>query len=318
MESLTKYRQNEETIRRMVQKFFPETTMKKYRELTEGYFNAAYEITLADHREVILKIAPRQDMRVMTYEKNIMYSEVSAIDLAGKNPGIPVPKILGYDPGRTVCESPYFFMEKLEGSSLHAIRDTLTKEEIGKIYEEAGRIGARINQISCPCFGYPGQREYQGQEWDQVFEKMLHAAVRDARAGEVDMKIQLDPLWEAYEKDRAFFQEVTEAKLVHWDCWDGNIFVKNGRITGIIDWERCIWGDPLLEVGFREYDKNLSYQKGYGKTSFTRQEEKRILWYDVYLFLLVSLECEYRKYDTMEMYGWASEMLGKQLEKIVR
>ena len=31
---------------------------------------------------------------------------------------------------------------------------------------------------------------------------------------------------------------------------------KTGRIPGVIDWERCLWADPLMEVGFRTYDGN--------------------------------------------------------------
>ena len=27
--------------------------------------------------------------------------------------------------------------------------------------------------------------------------------------------------------------------------WEGNIFVKDGEISGIIDWERAMWGEPV-------------------------------------------------------------------------
>ena len=48
-------------------------------ELKEGWFNVAYNVKLADGREVVLKIAPPQDVEVMSYEKNIMYTEVTAM-----------------------------------------------------------------------------------------------------------------------------------------------------------------------------------------------------------------------------------------------
>lgn len=82
MESLTKNKQNRETISKMVEKYFSPLKMKNYRELTEGYFNIAYEIHLSNEEQVILKIAPLKEMRVMTYEKNIMFSEVEAMKLA--------------------------------------------------------------------------------------------------------------------------------------------------------------------------------------------------------------------------------------------
>ena len=69
MESLTKNKQNKETISKMVEKYFTPLRMVSFHELTEGYFNMAYEIHLSNGEQVILKIAPSKEMRVMTYEK---------------------------------------------------------------------------------------------------------------------------------------------------------------------------------------------------------------------------------------------------------
>ena len=33
----------------------------------------------------------------------------------------------------------------------------------------------------------------------------------------------------------------------------------------------------------------------------------------IYAVILFSLECQYRQYETMDMYEWASEMLAKQV-----
>ena len=54
------------------------------------------EIHLSNEEQVILKIAPLKDMRVMTYEKNIMFSEVEAIKLVIRNGEVPVPQIIYY------------------------------------------------------------------------------------------------------------------------------------------------------------------------------------------------------------------------------
>ena len=65
MESLTKNRQNEETLRRMVGRFFHPLELQSYKELTEGYFNVAYEVTLSSGEAVILKVAPAEGVRVI-------------------------------------------------------------------------------------------------------------------------------------------------------------------------------------------------------------------------------------------------------------
>ena len=68
-------------------------------ELKEGWFNAAYNVRLADGREVILKIAPPPDAEVMAYEQNIMATEVAACAWCGRTPAIPVPEIYFFDHG---------------------------------------------------------------------------------------------------------------------------------------------------------------------------------------------------------------------------
>lgn len=77
-------------------KFFHPLELTSYKEVTEGYFNVAYEITLSNGENIILKVAPAKDTRVMTYEKNIMYSEVEAMRMVAHNEDIPAPKVLAY------------------------------------------------------------------------------------------------------------------------------------------------------------------------------------------------------------------------------
>ncbi len=316
MESLTKNRQNEETLKKMVDHIFHPLELQSCKELTEGYFNVAYEVTLSNGKTVILKVAPADGVRVMTYEKNIMCAEVQAMEKIREHDGIPAPKMLGYDNSHTICKSPYFFMEKLDGSSLNEIKNSLSQEQLNDIYTETGRICREINNIVCPCFGYPGQAGFQGTDWYTVFRKMLEAGISDARQGSVDLKIPVDELLWYLERDKDVFIEVAEPRLVHWDLWDGNIFVSDGRITGLIDWERCIWGDPLLEVGFRSHSDSALFKKGYGINGITEPEKRRILWYDIYLFVLVSLEYEYRKYETKDTYQWATHMLVELFKKL--
>ena len=52
-----------------------------WKELKEGWFNVVYDLRLADGREVILKIAPPADAEILTYERNIMETEVGSMRL---------------------------------------------------------------------------------------------------------------------------------------------------------------------------------------------------------------------------------------------
>ncbi len=104
--------------------------------------------------------------------------------------------------------------------------------------------------------------------------------------------------------------------LVHWDIWDGNIFVEDEKLTGIIDWERCLRGDPLMEVGFRSYAQSVDFLRGYGIEEYTEEEKRRILWYDLYLLMIVAQEPVYRGYETADSYHWATALLREKYAEL--
>ena len=314
MESLTKNKQSEETIRVMVNRAFGENSVKHIQELKEGFFNVAYEVELVNGKSVILKIAPKPESLIMSYEKNIMFSEVDSMKLVAQNTDLPVPKIYYYDNSHEVCTSDYFFMEKITGKSLAALSDELEPDVKAKLMMEIGKMNAKINGICGKKFGYYGQPDMQGEEWYGTFCMMVELAFADALKLGIDLKVSKLELLERLEKDKQAFMEVKTPRLVHWDLWAGNIFVKDGQITGIIDFERCLWGDELMEVGFRTYGSDDDFLRGYRHDKLTPNEKIRARWYDIYLFLLVGLEYDYRHYDSDESYVWATEMLTQYMK----
>ena len=132
MESKTKNKKTREQIERMAARAFGGITLADgadaVYELKEGWFNAAYNVRLADDREVILKIAPPQGSEILTYEKDIMVTEVSSMRMVRENPAIPVPEIYYFDQARDLCNSNYFFMAKLEGDNLEHVKKSLSTE----------------------------------------------------------------------------------------------------------------------------------------------------------------------------------------------
>jgi aminoglycoside phosphotransferase (APT) family kinase protein len=102
---------------------------------------------------------------------------------------------------------------------------------------------------------------------------------------------------------------------VHWDAWNPNFFVKDGRVTGIIDFERALWAEPLMEAQFRQFsDAVTASMRGYGKTSFTAAEEQRNHLYALHLALVMHTECFYRNYDTDNVFNFSRQYLGANME----
>ncbi len=298
--SITKGTVTEETLDHMVWKAFGEKALE-IRELKEGYFNIAYGVRLRN-RHVVLKIAPSPEIQVMTFEKNIMYSEVNSMGLVSRRGEVPVPRVLFYDDSKSVLDREYFFMEMLRGQSLSSLQDTLPKEQKEEIYRQLGLYTRRLNQIKGERFGYYGQPDRQGEDWYTVFRDMVRDTFADARRKDIAMPVEEGKIMGLLERDRAIFEAVKTPRFVHWDIWAGNVFIADNKIEGIIDFERCLWGDPLMEVGFRNYEYNSAFYEGYGTETLTREEKRRARWYDVYVALLWCLETDYREYDNRDFY----------------
>lgn len=316
MESKTKNRKTREQVARMVERAFNGLTLAAVddavTELKEGFFNAAYNVRLSDGRDVILKIAPPPEAEVMTYEQNIMSTEVASMRLAGQNPAIPVPEIYYFDSARDLCDSDYFFMEKLGGENYGIIRRTLPPETQAQLDEEIGAIVRAINEFTGTYFGYPGNSELRADTWKEAFLKICDSVLEDGRRKNADYwQFDVSEIREVIEKYAPALEAVTTPRMVHWDAWDLNFFVKDGHITGLLDFERVLWGDPLHEAQFRPLfgEGVTGYMRGYGKTSFTYEEEQRNHLYTLHLALVAKTEGYYRHYETDEMANWAYNLM---------
>lgn len=307
--SITKATVSEEMITKMVQKAFG-CGPKEITELKEGFYNVAYWIEL-DDRTVILKVAPSPEVEIMTYEKNIMWTEVDSMRMVKEKTAVPVPEIFFYDDSRELINRPYFFMEALAGQNFSTAMETMSEEEKATIFRLAGKYTKELNQITGSKFGYYGQPDRQGENWYNVFRSMVLDAFSDLERKSIAVPVEKEKLLAMLKADKECFAGVTTPKYVHWDIWAGNIFVEDGKVTGIIDFERALWADELMEVGFRTYDYSREFFEGYGREKLNEEELCRARWYDMYLFLLMRSECDYRGYDHRWHYDWSGEMIEK-------
>lgn len=314
LESATKNRQSLETIEKMTAFAFPGLHADEVTELGEGCFNAAYAVRLSDGRETVLKIAPPIDFPIMSYERNIMRAEVEGMRLAREKTDLPIPEVYCYDGSRTLCPSEYFFMSRIEGRSFSAVSGEMSGREKTAVEFASGEMNRKLNGITGERFGYFAQPEKQGPDWFHVFSGMLRDIFLDAEKMKISLAVRFDTVRQLLSGTRGAFGEVTVPRLVHWDLWAGNIFVKDGRVTGIIDFERCLWADVLMECGFRSGGRSPDFMRGYGMKTLTEPQKIRIAWYDLYLFLIMSMESEYRNYPTLDQKVWAEERVRKSLD----
>ncbi len=289
---------------------FPDKQVTEIKELTEGMCNVTYSIAFSDGSESILKVAAKDRSGNTSNEVNLMRAEVTAMKLVAEKCSFKVADVQYYDTSNTICDGNYFFMEKLEGDNFHFVKEKMSEEEISAIGKELGRISRELSTIQNPDFGFLGE----DTRYDSLYafvKQMLTNLISDAERRNVDILYDGRTLLDQLEKEESAFREVKKASLVHWDMWEGNVFVKDGHVSGIIDWERAMWGEPFMDDRFRMHNRDKYFLEGFGQTSFSEDELKRLRWYDIILYLTMMIEVFYREFEDKGQYFWAREMLEK-------
>jgi len=287
-----------------------------YEEMKDGMYNTAVLLELEDGFRCVLKAAPPDHIRVLRYEIDIMRAEVESMRLVRAQTAVPVPEIYAYDTSRRFLESDYYLMEYVPGTSFHKLRPDLTTEEQANIQREMGRMAREINSLTNPAFGYFARSEMPGVTWRDCFAHMLQDILKDGIEMDVALPMPYADLFAHLEKHFDSLDEITTPRLVHWDLWDGNVFVDplTRKVTGLIDFERSLWGDPLIEVFFMDMDAQGACSQGYNEDMLSRPVQRtRRLLYNAYLFLIMIIECYYRQYPTDDQEKWVRVEFDKVL-----
>jgi aminoglycoside phosphotransferase (APT) family kinase protein len=148
---------------------------------------------------------------------------------------------------------------------------------------------------------------------------MFDDLLADGEARRVPLPLDYAALRARVEAVTPVLDEVQTPQLVHWDLWDGNIFVDgpSGRITGIIDFERALWGDPLMEFQYRTLETTPAFRLGYGRSLLeSPTAPARRTLYNLYLYLIMIIECSYRAYETDDQEQWARQQLLAELARL--
>ncbi|MGN0794280.1 MAG: phosphotransferase family protein [Aristaeellaceae bacterium] len=316
--SITKNRQTPEVLRSLCAAAFPDRSVSAVTELTEGLFNAAYRIEFTDGDAAVLKIAAADSSGLLSNEINMMQAEITAMQLAQQY-GLPyVPRVRYTDFSRTRCSGSFFFMDCLPGRSLNSCRNELSAQVQAHVQHQVGALQRRLTSIHSDHFGLLGDAHGFGSQYELV-RYLFSNVLRDARARQVDLPFSDAELFSRLEGDRTIFDDVALPSLVHWDMWEGNLLVENGELSGVIDWERAMWADPLMDDRFRRHNRNAAFLEGFGQTAFSPAEQGRIVWYDLFLYTTMVTECFYRLYENKEgMLSWLRLLLNASWADVIR
>ena len=279
-------------------------------ELKEGWFGTAFGLKMPDGDEFVLKIAPSPAIRLLRYERDLMKAEIEVTDLVRTMSRLPVPSLLAYDTSHDMLPHDFFIVTRLDGQPMSQVRDSMSDEARDQARSQVGAHLRELHEISGPQFGlFNGP---PSQTWPEAVAGLFAWLQSDAE------DLAVPGVQGAFKVAASLYdalEEVTRPRLIHWDLWDGNIFVRpeSGEITGYIDFERAMWGDPLMEANFYEPSEALLHSYGERFQSKTCRTRRRL--YTLYLSLVMVVESTFRKF-TQEHEAGSRDFLERALADI--
>ncbi len=318
--SISKTRIDRAQAERIARRSFPDRTLTGLTECTDGWFNAVHRLGFGDGSTAILKVAPPPDVRVLRYEHDIITTEVETLRLLGERTDLPVPEVLAWDPSGEIVPSPYFVMTACPGVPLEGRRVHLDPDQSAAVDAQLAAFVATVNTIVGDHFGRPEPSAPRCATWADAFGLLVEDLLADATDASVVLPRPVAELQSITSRlvDDAL-GEATEPRLVHWDLWDTNVFIDPDtlEVVGVIDFERALWGDPLMEAQFVGRRSHDAVVEAYGTPLFDLpgSVDRRGL-YDLYLYLVMVVESAYRNYDTDDIEQLGRAMLGLTLDEI--
>ncbi|MBQ8334503.1 MAG: phosphotransferase [Clostridia bacterium] len=306
MESVSKNKLTDEKIREITENAFPGCTLSASEEMTAGMCNALYKVTLSDGRKTVLKVSSPGMYGKATNEQWLMETEIAAMKLA-ETAGIRAPRVLFYDDTMTRCTGKYFFMEYAQGTLMSAMKDA-PEETKKKLQFQMGEAVRKIGEIKNDKFGIVSS----GITFDSlhgVVYQLISNVVGDLMRNDAELGVPGETILAQLRADKPYFDEVKTPSLVHFDIWQNNIIVQNGEIAAILDWERALWAEPLMEDRFRDYGMHPDYLAGFGQTEFSPNEQRRLIWYNIWINLAFMGERYTRGYMNEEQYSRVRERM---------
>ena len=292
--------------------------------LGDGEFNAAYKVTCDSGTDYVLKIAPPEDAPVLSYEYNMMESEVFWYGKMKENTDILCPDIYASDFSCKIIKSNCFIMEMMEGEPLW--KCDFTPKESERVQEAKIGMLAKIHCVTNDGYGY--RQSGLHANWYEALRSMADNLVKDCKKlgyetpdGEVFIRL-IDK-----NKDNLMG---APCRMVNFDLWDSNVLYNNGKLVWI-DPERGFWGDPVADfitigkgqkapLAEKKAELDIYNRTANEKIELTRDTEIRYACAVAYLALIEEVE-KYVRYepdhpnyirntvDARDMYDMAFEVM---------
>ncbi|WP_349876983.1 aminoglycoside phosphotransferase family protein [Micromonospora sp. HUAS YX12] len=268
--------------------------------LSGGGFAAVWWVRLTDGRDVVLKVGPPPHVPLLRYERDMIGAEAHYLRLvAARAPEVPTPMLLHH--GRHPDLGDWLLMARLPGRTLWDLSQA--GADVGPLRAEFGRTLAALHTVTGERYGYDGDRACAGT-WRDAYTAMVDDMLADAADWAVPLPVPASRIRELVGRHAAVLDAVDRPALLHFDGWAGNVLAVAGpdgapRLTGLVDGERYLWGDPLMDLVspllFRRAedepdDPLVRAYRAAAPFPLDAGARRRLGLYRLYLYLLMTVE----------------------------
>jgi fructosamine-3-kinase len=155
-----------------------------------------------------------------------------------------------------------------------------------------------MHALTARQYGYLGAHRPMDPQptWWQAFRAMWNALLDDtvvAGGYSAQEAEGMRTLLDAYASE---FARPAPAALLHMDVWSQNILVdEEGTVTGLVDLDRALWGDPEIEFAVLDYCgiSEPAFWEGYGqerdRSPAAQIRQRFYLLYEVQKYVAIHL-----------------------------
>jgi len=272
-------------LSRLVVRCCPELDgqVESFEPIRTGKFNTSYWVHTR-RQDYVLRVAPPPGTVLLFYERDMMRQEPEVHALVLARTQVPVARIVGYDFSRTLIDRDFLLMERLPGrpwtEAWHVDSD--------EVLRQVGACLAQVHRIHGKLYGYLGaHRPMEPQaRWVDAFAIMWNKLIDDVVATGHYSDEESSFLRRLLDRYGRLFDRDIPPSLLHMDIWHQNILIdERGRLTGIVDWDRALWGDPEIEFAVLDYCgiSEPAFWEGYGqRRDQSREARIRQVFYYLY------------------------------------
>lgn len=157
--------------------------------------------------------------------------------------GVPVPRMVMLDETADTLGTPFYLMERLEGTVSDASRlPDLTQGQRQAVYADAASVLARLHSVD---WQQAGLAEFGRHE--NYYARQVRRWARQWDESKTREDAQIDALSKWFSENTPGDSALT---IVHGDYRIGNLMMSPDRstIAGVLDWELSTLGDPLSDL----------------------------------------------------------------------